>query len=918
MSTNKSKKNVSPIKKKNLAENLIGTNMITTPYERVLSILREAKNYIAKISKESKIIQNLEWAIKVITSRSLYSYEFKEKEAINKLSKENPEFKQLVDFVSEYNEKVIKMYQKYNYILPDKLLLKPSTKLNRHKITRKASFAKINSGKYNLLQLEEDSNSNIPIKNKKVFVSNKNNNLGAALGFKKQNNSNIINYTQISHNNDNSLIRKSKNDSSSNPFEQSFKKKIAQKKLKKQIININDEINKSDFEVHDINYYSYRSDDTIKKKLNLDKKSNKNRINLFPSVQKISITINNNNNSNDNETNNDTKEDDLPQITMPKKRRFTSNNIVNISLTNSIVCHNNDKKAQNKEIVKTCLSNKNKNKNKSIAFNINKDYSFAKIQNRIIHEGFDSLKLINERNFDAFQLKEIVGYNNILPYVGRIILENLGLIDEEILNTDKLDSFLVSVSSQYLETTLYHNSLHGIDVTQSCYIFFLHSNAEKIAKTNVLDLLSIFIAALGHDIGHPGLTNTYHINDSTDIAITYNDISVLENFHASTLFKTIRRTENNIFEKLTTIDYKIIRKRMISEILATDMANHGKVISVIKSKISTNEDGKDFKFKLLSGNEQTKNEEQQCLLDFMIHLADLAHNTRLFSISLKWVELLSEEFWRQGDLEKKQNLPVTFLCDRDDVNIPQSQKGFISGFIIPTFDCLVKIFPTLRFTLDNANTNLKEWQKLLNEGRLRGWTPPKDTHDIERLPKKCATKRFEINKSGKIVAKINVNNSITSNDKNNNNQKKKSKFNNNSCNNNVINSYTDSNKNSNTNSNTNSTINYSINKSKKPSKSITIISYNNTEKPMKKMSTISSDINKMNYKNERQNNKSDRFNTPVKLRINDEYKLSPTKKLSDILLSTARKSNITTDNYIKKNVNKFVNRRLVNRTKNIK
>ena len=123
---------------------------------------------------------------------------------------------------------------------------------------------------------------------------------------------------------------------------------------------------------------------------------------------------------------------------------------------------------------------------------------------------------------------------------------------------------------------MYHNSLHGTDVTQSCYIFFSHTNAEKIAKTNVLDLLSIFISSLGHDIGHPGLTNTFHINDSTEMAITYNDISVLENFHASTLFKIIRKTETNIFDKLTTIDYKIIRKRMIAEILATDMAHHSK------------------------------------------------------------------------------------------------------------------------------------------------------------------------------------------------------------------------------------------------------------------------------------------------------------------------------------------------------
>ena len=98
---------------------------------------------------------------------------------------------------------------------------------------------------------------------------------------------------------------------------------------------------------------------------------------------------------------------------------------------------------------------------------------------------------------------------------------------------------------------------------------------------------------------------------------------------------------------------------------------------------------------------------------------------KLFRISLKWVELLSEEFWRQGDLEKDNNLPVSFLCDREDYNIPKSQIGFISGYVIPTFESLVTIFPTLRYTLDNANSNLKEWKKLMEEGRKKGWTPPK-------------------------------------------------------------------------------------------------------------------------------------------------------------------------------------------------
>ena len=70
-------------------------------------------------------------------------------------------------------------------------------------------------------------------------------------------------------------------------------------------------------------------------------------------------------------------------------------------------------------------------------------------------------------------------------------------------------------------------------------------------------------------------------------------------------------------------------------------------------------------------------------------------------------------------------LPVSFLCDRESYNIPKSQIGFIKGFIIPTFECLVNAFPTLKYTLDNAKINLNKWQRLANKGRLKGWTPEK-------------------------------------------------------------------------------------------------------------------------------------------------------------------------------------------------
>ena len=347
----------------------------------------------------------------------------------------------------------------------------------------------------------------------------------------------------------------------------------------------------------------------------------------------------------------------------------------------------------------------------------------------MIEKYFEEIKGIINKDFNIFEFKKLVGYKNVLPIIGHTLLKALGLCDSKIISLKKLDSFLYSTCNGYKESTLYHNGLHGADVAYNLCMFFLNSKAEEICETTVLDLLGMIISALGHDLGHSGYTNNFLINSNSDLAITYNDISCLENYHASFLFKILNKDENNIFERFNSQNYKNIRKRMISQILATDMTNHGEVVSLIKAKIKACQDEGQKNFILLSGNEETKFEEQQILLNYMIHAADIGHNTKKFEISLQWVELLSEEFWHQGDIEKSKGLPVSFLCDRDKINIPSSQIGFIRGFILTTYDCLVEMFPPLKYTIEYANDNIIQWQNLLDHNRKRGWTPKKQSKD---------------------------------------------------------------------------------------------------------------------------------------------------------------------------------------------
>ena len=55
--------------------------------------------------------------------------------------------------------------------------------------------------------------------------------------------------------------------------------------------------------------------------------------------------------------------------------------------------------------------------------------------------------------------------------------------------------------------------------------------------------------------------------------------------------------------------------------------------------------------------------------------ADLGHLASPQRVHRKWVHLLEEEMFRQGDLEKARGYPVSPLMDRDKGGITKSQPG---------------------------------------------------------------------------------------------------------------------------------------------------------------------------------------------------------------------------------------------------
>ena len=323
------------------------------------------------------------------------------------------------------------------------------------------------------------------------------------------------------------------------------------------------------------------------------------------------------------------------------------------------------------------------------------------------------LNPFDDRDFPIFEYNTTISHEseNILNHISQYIFNKYRLFP--LINESRFEIFLSKVKCGYDNFLPYHNHIHAADVLQTCNIYAIKSNFQHEMDLTDLDMCGYFISAIIHDYRHPGLNNAYQINKRTTLANKYNDISVLENFHVSAAFKTISENNSNIFVDLTIEEYRVIRKRIIECVLATDIAKHAKNHHSLKLKIKNTTTDKGLLSSLVAINdEESKFDRQQDILNFFLHCSDISNPTKKNDIYLKWTDLVIKEFHIQGDLERKENLPISFLCDRNNFNLPKSQIGFITNILFPCFSLLVMLAPKLNYSLKNLDDNLKKWQEL--------------------------------------------------------------------------------------------------------------------------------------------------------------------------------------------------------------
>ncbi|KAL2613527.1 hypothetical protein R1flu_025219 [Riccia fluitans] len=362
----------------------------------------------------------------------------------------------------------------------------------------------------------------------------------------------------------------------------------------------------------------------------------------------------------------------------------------------------------------------------------------------LILQGIDSWA------FDIFQIDD-----ENLPKMVEKIFRELGLFDNFPLDVRKVRSFIHAMVVRY-QPNPYHNFRHACDVLHAVYLLLTLVEAKK--KLSQLEIFALALAALCHDVDHPGLNNQFLVATYDPLALRYNDRAVLESHHAATCFITMRGNDSlNLLSGLSEEEQRHMRKLMIILILATDMGEHARILDLAGqrardtrpfepsplytppgclSPITSREEGsstegikqydaqtkfplKVYRNPLSPSPPLQSTSDATLLIQLIIKCADISNVVKPFFLSKRWAALLLLEWFRQGEIEKQLGLPISKFMDRED---PQTLMAMTCGCIDyiakPMYELTAKFLARVHDELlVNLSFNRQLWNTFSTNGR---------------------------------------------------------------------------------------------------------------------------------------------------------------------------------------------------------
>ena len=319
--------------------------------------------------------------------------------------------------------------------------------------------------------------------------------------------------------------------------------------------------------------------------------------------------------------------------------------------------------------------------------------SFASIQAPVAED-------ITLWSFNVFERTE-----DELLVLAKQMFIHLGLLKEFQIEEECLEKFLVCVRQNYKQNP-YHNWIHAFDVTQATFCYL--TQFKGLTLLTNLDVLALLVASLCHDLGHPGVNNAFMVSTDSELALLYNDQSVLENFHSATLFQLLKaHPEINILSTLPPAKYREARKLIIECIISTDPAVHFEYVTKLSSKVDS--DSKAWN--------RDDAAQRLLLMKAIIKMADISNVARQWDrAGFEWSRRVTQEFFDQGDRQKQLGQEVAAFLDREATTVYKNSMNFIDFFAAPLFNNLGKLDPLFQEEVVTILLrNRKKWEQELEK-----------------------------------------------------------------------------------------------------------------------------------------------------------------------------------------------------------
>ncbi|XP_012584717.1 PREDICTED: cAMP-specific 3',5'-cyclic phosphodiesterase 4C isoform X1 [Condylura cristata] len=306
----------------------------------------------------------------------------------------------------------------------------------------------------------------------------------------------------------------------------------------------------------------------------------------------------------------------------------------------------------------------------------------------------------NKWGLDVFKVAELSG-NRPLTAIIFSIFQERDLLKTFQIPADTLVTYLLTLESHYHADVAYHNSIHAADVAQSAHVL-LATPALEAVFTDLEVLATIFASAI-HDVDHPGVSNQFLINTNSELALMYNDASVLENHHLAVGFKLLQAENCDIFQNLSAKQRLSLRRMVIDMVLATDMSKHMNLLADLKTMVETK------KVTSLGVLMLDNYSDRIQVLQNLVHCADLSNPTKPLPLYRQWTDRIMAEFFQQGDRERESGLDISPMCDKHTASVEKSQVGFIDYIAHPLWETWADlVHPDAQDLLDTLEDN-REW-----------------------------------------------------------------------------------------------------------------------------------------------------------------------------------------------------------------